>query len=92
MAVVGGLQDLLRVPRRIIVLYAAVPLVSFMCHLLLGLTRGELAVLAYVQWLLLHFSGAIYVIPPLSCVVYLVLLVARKLASRNGAASIEKTG
>jgi hypothetical protein len=92
MAVVGGLQDLLRVPRRIIVLYAAVALVSFACHLLLGLPRGELAVLAYVMWLLLHFSGAIYVIPPLSCVVYLVLLGASKIKSRNGAASIAKTG
>ncbi len=80
MAVVGLLQDLLRVPRRIIVLYDAVPLVSFTClHVLLGRSVGEREVLTYVRWLLLHFSGALYVIPPLSCTLYLVFLVARKL-------------
>jgi len=80
MGVVGLFQDMLHVPKRIVILYVAVPLVSFTClHVLQGASIGERVFTTYLQLLLVHFCAGLYILAGLSCVVYLFLFVGRKL-------------
>lgn len=82
MGLVGLFQDLLGVPRKIVLVYIAVPVGSFIClHILPRLFGNVGGPLVHLQLLLLHFCGALYVLSVGSCVVYVLLFIGRKFTS-----------
>jgi hypothetical protein len=84
LALVGFFQDLLGVPRKIVVLYLSTAIVSFASFVVLMFGRidagGPLPnLLAYVHWFVMIFCIGLYALAGLSCVIYLVLFLGCKL-------------
>ena len=76
LALIGLFQDILHVPKRILIVYLVVPMISFICvHILGGAFLLTPAPLAYLQLMLLHFCGGLYVFSLASCFIYLLVLV-----------------
>ncbi len=78
MGAVGLFQDFLGVPKRIVIFYAIVPIVSFSGLAILQGTIGNPKFL--FELVLLHFCIDLYAIAFLSCIVYLLLHIGRRLA------------
>lgn len=85
MGSVGLFQDLLRVPKQIVLIYfVTAPVLFIFFTMLLGVPH-EGGLLVLFEWFLVHFCGGLYVLSVGSCLMYLLLSVRRKLATcRSG--------
>jgi hypothetical protein len=81
MGMIGLFQDMLHVPKRIVVFYVMAALVSFTSlHILLGMRASDLKLSGYLQLMLMDFCIGLYIFAPASCIVYLFPFIGRKLA------------
>jgi hypothetical protein len=81
MSVVGLFQDLLHVPRRIVLVYIALPIVSFGgLHILWGLFPNAGESIVYLQLFLFHSCMGLYLLSVGSCIVYFLRFVCRAFA------------